>query len=67
MGVSITVNKGVNVLGKFIFASRWLQAPLYIGLIIAQGVYVYRFMMELVHLITSVPSLTERSCSWCWG
>lgn len=36
---------------KFIFLSRWLQAPLYVGLIVAQGVYVYRFLVELSHLI----------------
>jgi len=53
------MDKGIGVLGKFIFSSRWLQAPLYVGLIIAQGVYVYRFMVELVHLVTSVPALTE--------
>ena len=40
-----------GVLGQFIFLSRWLQAPLYIGLIIAQAVYVYRFIVELTHLI----------------
>ena len=34
-----------------IFASRWLQLPLYIGLILAQGVYVFHFWVELVHLI----------------
>ena len=40
-----------NALGSLIFLSRWLQAPLYLGLIIAQGVYVYRFLVELWHLI----------------
>ncbi|MBE7940047.1 MULTISPECIES: YqhA family protein [Ramlibacter] len=34
-----------------IFASRWLQLPLYLGLIAAQGVYVYHFWVELVHLL----------------
>ena len=34
--------------------SRWLQAPLYIGLIVAQGVYVWQFWKELLHLITSM-------------
>lgn len=34
-----------------IFASRWLQLPLYLGLILAQGVYVVHFWFELVHLI----------------
>ena len=34
-----------------IFASRWLQAPLYLGLIVAQGVYVFSFLKELFHLV----------------
>ncbi len=34
-----------------IFASRWLQAPLYAGLIVAQCVYVYQFLVELWHLV----------------
>ena len=38
-------------LPAFIFASRWLQLPLYIGLIAAQGVYVFHFWLELVHLL----------------
>jgi uncharacterized protein (TIGR00645 family) len=41
-----------RTLGRLIFLSRWLQAPLYLGLIVAQGVYVYRFFVELWHLIT---------------
>jgi uncharacterized protein (TIGR00645 family) len=40
-----------KTLASFIFLSRWLQAPLYLGLIVAQAVYVYRFLMELWHLI----------------
>ncbi|MDR7307239.1 TIGR00645 family protein [Rhodoferax saidenbachensis] len=36
---------------NFIFASRWLQLPLYLGLIAAQGVYVFHFWVELVHLL----------------
>ena len=38
-------------LQSLIFASRWLQLPLYLGLILAQGVYVFHFWVELVHLI----------------
>jgi uncharacterized protein (TIGR00645 family) len=38
-------------LSNFIFWSRWLQMPLYIGLILAQAVYVFHFWVELVHLI----------------
>ena len=40
-----------QTLGSLIFLSRWLQAPLYFGLIVAQAVYVYRFLLELWHLI----------------
>lgn len=39
---------------SLIFASRWLQLPLYLGLIVAQVVYVYHFWVELVHLIEAV-------------
>jgi len=48
-------------LPRWIFASRWLQAPLYLGLIAAQAVYVWQFWMELVHLIsiTSLKATTE--------
>ena len=44
-------------LEKLIFASRWLQAPLYVGLIVAQGAYVYRFFVELWHLIVETRQL----------
>ena len=40
-----------NTLASFIFLSRWLQAPLYLGLIVAQAVYVYRFFLSLWELI----------------
>ena len=38
-------------LPQFIFMSRWLQLPLYLGLILAQCVYVFHFWVELVHLV----------------
>jgi uncharacterized protein (TIGR00645 family) len=41
-------------MSRLIFASRWLQLPLYVGLIAAQGVYVYHFWVELVHLLEAV-------------
>ncbi|AJP48199.1 membrane protein [Rugosibacter aromaticivorans] len=53
------MNRLINPLEKLIFASRWLQAPLYLGLIAAQGVYVYQFMHELANLISRVGSLDE--------
>jgi uncharacterized protein (TIGR00645 family) len=44
----------IRAIPKFIFASRWLQLPLYVGLIAAQGVYVFHFLVELLHLIEAV-------------
>ena len=41
----------MRTLPKIIFMSRWLQLPLYLGLIAAQGVYVWHFLLELWHLI----------------
>jgi uncharacterized protein (TIGR00645 family) len=38
-------------LPRLIFLSRWLQLPLYLGLIVAQAVYVWYFWVELVHLV----------------
>jgi uncharacterized protein (TIGR00645 family) len=46
-------------LPRLIFASRWLQLPLYVGLILAQAVYVYHFWVELVHLIEAVFGNTD--------
>ena len=44
----------IPALANFIFMTRWLQVPLYLGLILAQGVYVYHFWVELVDLIGAV-------------
>jgi uncharacterized protein (TIGR00645 family) len=41
-------------LPAFIFMSRWLQLPLYLGLILAQCVYVFHFWVELKDLIGAV-------------
>jgi uncharacterized membrane protein YqhA len=48
-----------RTLSSFIFLSRWLQAPLYFGLIVAQGVYVFHFMVELWHLVTHTTTIKE--------
>ena len=45
-----------STIGSLIFLSRWLQVPLYLGLIVAQAVYVWQFMKELWHLAQGVFS-----------
>ncbi|WP_246795478.1 TIGR00645 family protein [Burkholderia perseverans] len=46
-------------LPSLIFMSRWLQVPLYLGLIVAQGIYVYLFLKEVWHLLSHASSLDE--------
>ena len=59
----MTHNSFKKQLPRFIFFSRWLQLPLYLGLIVAQVVYVYHFGIELWHLLhaTATHELTETS------
>ena len=47
-------------LPQLIFSSRWLQLPLYLGLIVAQGVYVVLFLQELTHLVMGAMKFTEQ-------
>jgi uncharacterized protein (TIGR00645 family) len=53
------MQRSQKTLGSLIFLSRWLQAPLYLGLIVAQAVYVYRFVVELWHLIGEAQIISE--------
>ena len=51
MSSPIRTSAALRPLPALIFASRWLQLPLYLGLIAAQAVYVFHFWVELVHLL----------------
>lgn len=55
-----TSERPLNPLPTLIFSSRWLQLPLYLGLIVAQGVYVVLFGKELWHLFTHATSYSEQ-------
>ena len=48
-----------GLLASIIFGSRWLQVPLYLGLIVAQAVYVVLFLRELAHLVTHATEFNE--------
>ncbi|AXQ28143.1 TIGR00645 family protein [Solimonas sp. K1W22B-7] len=50
----------LNPLQSLIFSSRWMQLPLYLGLIVAQGVYVILFCKELWHLTHGAFELNEQ-------
>lgn len=53
------MKKFTETMEGFIFWSRWLQAPLYLGLIAAQCVYIYQFGHELVHLVSQAGRMSE--------
>ena len=53
-------HRNLKPLAALIFSSRWLQLPLYLGLIVAQVVYVVLFVRELVHLIGGATVLNEQ-------
>lgn len=48
-----------RILAVTIFSSRWLQAPLYLGLIVAQTIYVHRFVKEVWELLTNIKIYTD--------
>lgn len=48
-----------NIMTNILFGSRWLQLPLYLGLIVAQAVYVFFFGVELVHLVSTAHKIKE--------
>ena len=50
----------LRLLPAIIFSSRWLQLPLYLGLIVAQCVYVFLFLKELWHLVTHAATFGEQ-------
>jgi uncharacterized protein (TIGR00645 family) len=53
-------DRSLRPLPQLIFGSRWLQLPLYVGLIVAQGVYVFLFLKELYHLVQHAGDFSEQ-------
>ncbi|HAQ19723.1 MAG TPA: TIGR00645 family protein [Prolixibacteraceae bacterium] len=47
------------VFEKIIFSSRWIQAPLYAGLILGGMLYAYKYLVELVHLSANINEISE--------
>src|SRR5215813_2675023 len=52
--------KTLGPVPMLIFGSRWLQLPLYVGLIVAQGIYVVLFIKELWHLFLHSFDFSEQ-------
>lgn len=56
-------NEQTNFLSKTIFASRWLQVPIYLGLIVVQGIYAYKFMKCVISSLMSMKWMQIPLCS----
>jgi uncharacterized protein (TIGR00645 family) len=52
-------NKSEIIFEKIIFSSRWIQAPLYGGLILGGMLYTYKYLVELIHLCTTINEISE--------
>lgn len=50
-----------TISGQIIFASRWLQLPIYLGLIVVQGIYAYKFMKSLWHLMVNLEEMDSNA------
>lgn len=60
MGVFKSINSAIeNTIEYLIFFSRWLQAPIYLGLILGSLLYVYKFLEELATLAINIVTLSE--------
>ena len=56
-----TAHDRMGIFAHFIFASRWLQLPIYIGLIIAQVIYACKFLKSLWHLVSNFSIMDENT------
>jgi uncharacterized protein (TIGR00645 family) len=60
MSIFRQVNSAIETFVEYlVFASRWLQAPVYLGLIVGSFLYVYKFIQELVTLTIAINEITE--------
>ena len=53
------MNRYKNSIGQLFFMGRWLQLPLYLGLLIILAAYVYRYIIELFHLVLNINGFDD--------
>lgn len=59
----LPAERSMNALPRFIFMTRWLQVPLYLGLIVAQIVYVVQFWIERFWLVGAAMGMDSAAAS----
>ena len=47
-----------NLLESVVFASRWIQIPIYLGLMVSTMLYTYKFLLELIYLCKTVNTIS---------
>jgi uncharacterized protein (TIGR00645 family) len=57
--VAVPMSRAEHLFEVAVFSSRWIQAPLYGGLIIAELLYAYKFLIELWEMVTHIGKLEE--------
>lgn len=53
------MKKFENIFEGIIFSSRWIQAPIYAGLMVGSMLYTYKFIVELIHLCATIGTINE--------
>jgi uncharacterized protein (TIGR00645 family) len=56
---SLKMNLIERAIERFIFVGRWVLAPMYVGLIVGELIYVYKFLIELFHIMGHFTTITE--------
>jgi uncharacterized protein (TIGR00645 family) len=55
----LKMNPVVEKIAQIIFLGRWLQAPLYVGLIVILAAYVYKFLGNLFLLVYTINGIGD--------
>ncbi|MGC3967846.1 MAG: TIGR00645 family protein [Pirellulales bacterium] len=55
------MNSAERAIERIVFSSRWLQAPMYLGLIVGTLVYEYKFIKELLHIVHDAGTMSEEA------
>lgn len=53
------MSKLKTIIGHTFFMGRWLQLPLYVGLLVILAAYVYRYLIELFHLVMNINGFDD--------
>lgn len=48
-----------RIIERIIFASRWLMAPFYLGLVLSLAMLLFKFLTQLYHDLMALPAMRE--------